>query len=102
MELCVFPATKKKVETVSVSDQASPPFSPCLLPHSEPALMRCFSHAQELLIELDGSSPVPARDGNDVNTPYTTYSKPDHATATKLSFTSPPPIRIIASLSNEP
>jgi hypothetical protein len=64
--------------------------------------MRYFSHAQELLIELDGSSPMPARDGNDANTPDTTYSKPDHATATELSFTSPPPIRIIASLSNEP
>jgi hypothetical protein len=64
--------------------------------------MRCFSHAQELLIELDRSSPAPARDENDANTPDTTCSKLDHATATELSFTSPPPIRIIASLSDEP
>jgi hypothetical protein len=87
---------------MAISDQAPPPIPPCLLPCSEPALTRYFSHAQELLIELDGSSPVPARDGNDANTPDTTCSKPDHATATELSFTSPPPIRIIASLSDEP
>jgi hypothetical protein len=64
--------------------------------------MRYFSHAQEPLIELDGSSPAPARDKNDASTPDTTCSKPDHATATKLSLTSPPPICIIASLSDEP
>jgi hypothetical protein len=37
-----------------------------------------------------------------VNTPDTTCSKPDHAMATELSFMSPPPIRIVASLSDEP
>jgi hypothetical protein len=87
---------------MAVFDQAPPPFPPCLLPHSEPALTRYFSHAQEPLIELDGSSPAPARDGNDASTPDTTYNKPDHATGTELSLTSPPPIRIIASLSDEP
>jgi hypothetical protein len=87
---------------MAISDQASLPFSTCLLPHSETALTRYFSHAQGFLIELDGSSPAPARDGNNANTPDTTCSKPDPATATELSFTSPPLIRIIASLSDEP
>jgi hypothetical protein len=34
--------------------------------------------------------------------PDTTCSNPDSTTATELSFTSPPPIRIIASPFDEP
>jgi hypothetical protein len=64
--------------------------------------MRRFSHAQELLFELDGSSLAPTRDGNNANTPDTTCSNLDHTATTELSFTSPPPICIITSPSDEP
>jgi hypothetical protein len=43
----VLPAPEKKVDTATVFDQASPPFSLCLLPPSNPALTRCFSRTQE-------------------------------------------------------
>jgi hypothetical protein len=93
----VLPAPEKKVDTATVFDQASPPFSLCLLPPSNPALTRYFSRTQEPQLELGRSSPVPARDGNDARALDTTCSTPVHATIAKLSLTSPPSNHIVAS-----